>query len=164
SQLPAGLTGLLIAAIFSAGMSSLSTSVNSSATVLLSDYYRKLKKTELSERSAINFLRLSSLVIGILGIIVALAFNGVASALDTWWALASIFSGGILGLFLLGLMLKNIKPKTAMIAVGVGLLFILWTSLSPFFGFSSLFHANWVIVFGTLLIFGVGWGISTLKD
>lgn len=164
SQLPAGLTGLLIAAIFSAGMSSLSTSVNSSATVLLSDYYRKFSKTELSDSLSINFLRLSSLVIGILGIIVALAFNGVASALDTWWALASIFSGGILGLFLLGLMLKNIKPKTAMIAVAAGLIFILWTSLSPFFGFSSLFHANWVIVFGTLLIFGVGWGISVLRD
>jgi solute:Na+ symporter, SSS family len=159
-QLPAGLTGLLIAAIFSAGMSTLSTSINSSATVLLSDYYRKFSKTEVSESSSISFLRLSSLVVGLLGIIVALAFNGVASALDTWWALASIFSGGILGLFLLGLMVKNIKPITAIVAVGVGILFILWTSLSSLFGFESILHANWVVVIGTLLIFGLGWGIT----
>jgi SSS family solute:Na+ symporter len=39
--LPAGLTGLLIAAIFSAGMSTVSTSLNSSATIILSDYYKR---------------------------------------------------------------------------------------------------------------------------
>jgi SSS family solute:Na+ symporter len=162
-QLPAGLTGLLIAAIFSAGMSTLSTCINSSATVLLSDYYRKFSKTELSDNSSLSFLRLSSLFVGVLGILVGLAFNGVTSALDTWWALASIFSGGILGLFLLGLMIKNIKPKTAIIAVIVGLVFILWSSLSSLIGFTSFLHANWVVVIGTLLIFGVGWGISVLR-
>lgn len=164
NQLPAGLTGLLIAAIFSAGMSTVSTSINSSATVLLSDYYRKFSKTELSEKSSIVFLRSSSLVMGLLSIVVALAFNGVASALDTWWALASIFSGGILGLFLLGLLIKNISPKTALLAVAVGIVFILFTSLIPFFGIEPLIHSNWVVVIGTLLIFGVGWGWNKLKS
>lgn len=163
NELPIGLTGLLIAAIFSAGMSTVSTSINSSATVLLSDYYRKLKKAEVTEKSAIGFLRLSSILMGILSIVVGLAFNGAASALDTWWALASIFSGGILGLFLLGLLLKNITPKKALIAVGVGILFILWVSLAPFFGKETGLHANYVAIFGTLLIFIVGWGISLFR-
>ena len=161
--LPVGLTGLLIAAIFSAGMSTLSTSINSSATVLLSDYYRKFSASEVSEKSAITFLRLSSLMMGVLSILVALAFNGVTSALDAWWALASIFSGGILGLFLLGLVIKSITPKMAAISVGLGLIFILWTSLTPFIGGSIGIHANYVIIFGTLLIFGVGWFLTKIK-
>ncbi|AWV97023.1 sodium:solute symporter [Arcticibacterium luteifluviistationis] len=164
NELPVGLTGLLIAAIFSAGMSTVSTSINSSATVLLSDYYRKFSKTTVSEKASIGFLRLSSLVMGLLSIVVALAFNGVTSALDTWWALASIFSGGILGLFLLGLLIKNITPRTALIAVAAGLVFILFTSLLPFFGIAPIIHSNWVVVFGTLLIFGIGWGLSKLKS
>jgi SSS family solute:Na+ symporter len=161
--LPVGLTGLLIAAIFSAGMSTLSTSINSSATVLLSDYYRKFSSSEVSEKSAITFLRLSSLMMGVLSILVGLAFNGVTSALDAWWALASIFSGGILGLFLLGLLIKSISPKMAAISVGLGLIFILWTSLTPFICGTIDIHANYVIIFGTLLIFGVGWLLTKIK-
>jgi SSS family solute:Na+ symporter len=161
--LPVGLTGLLIAAIFSAGMSTLSTSINSSATVLLSDYYRKFSSSEVSEKSAITFLRLSSLMMGVLSILVGLAFNGVTSALDAWWALASIFSGGILGLFLLGLLIKSISPKMAAISVGLGFIFILWTSLTPFICGTIDIHANYVIIFGTLLIFGVGWLLTKIK-
>ena len=44
NNMPAGLTGLLIASIFAAGMSTISTSVNSSATVILNDYFKRRLK------------------------------------------------------------------------------------------------------------------------
>jgi solute:Na+ symporter, SSS family len=93
NNLPAGLTGLLIAAIFAAGMSTISTSVNSSATVILNDYFKKSIAPGSSEKSKMRILYLSTLIFSILSILIALALINVQSALDTWWKLASIFSG-----------------------------------------------------------------------
>jgi SSS family solute:Na+ symporter len=167
--LPIGMTGLLIASIFAAGMSTVSTSINSSATVILADHYQKYIDKNVSEKGSMKVLTFSSITMGILSIVVALAFNGVKSALDAWWALASIFSGGILGLFLLGYMCKNIKNIYAMIGVVVGVIVIGWMSLSPVFftdgigsNFKSPFHANLTIVFGTTAIFLTGFILSRL--
>ncbi|TDQ16527.1 SSS family solute:Na+ symporter [Algoriphagus boseongensis] len=168
-QLPAGITGLLIASIFAAGMSTVSTSINSSATVILSDHFKKYIHPDPSEKTSLKVLRLSSLGMGVLSILVGFAFNGVDSALDAWWALASIFSGGILGLFLLGLLSKTQKPQ-ALIAVVLGVLVIAWMSLSSNWvknGFpetlANPLHTNMTIVVGTLTIFVVGFGLGMLR-
>jgi SSS family solute:Na+ symporter len=167
SGLPAGLTGLLIAAIFSAGMSTVSTSLNSTATIILSDYYKKFFNRNADERTAMKVLRLSSMTTGLVGIAIALLLVGVESVLDAWWALASIFSGGMLGLFLLGFISKRSGKTEAMIGVTAGVLIITWMSLSPIYftsgailAFRSPFHTNLTIVFGTTVIFLVGFLIS----
>jgi SSS family solute:Na+ symporter len=169
SGLPAGMTGLLIAAIFSAGMSTVSTSLNSTATIFLSDYYKRYFNPDAGERSSMTVLHLSSLITGILGIIIALTLVGVTSVLDAWWALASIFSGGMLGLFLLGYISKKAKRSDAVTAVTAGVLLITWMSLSPVFfngdkliTFRSQFHANLTIVFGTMIIFLTGFILSNI--
>ncbi|MEX2592944.1 MAG: sodium:solute symporter [Anditalea sp.] len=167
--LPTGMTGLLIASIFAAGMSTVSTSINSSATVILSDHYQKYINKNVDNKGSMTVLTISSIIMGFLSILVALALNGVESALDAWWALASIFSGGILGLFLLGYMCKNIKKIYAVIGVILGVLVIGWMSLSPVIftdglwgSFRSPFHANLTIVFGTLVIFFTGFLLSRI--
>jgi SSS family solute:Na+ symporter len=167
--LPAGLTGLLIAAIFSAGMSTVSTSLNSSATIFLSDYYKRYFNKGADEKTSMQVLRISSFITGILGIGIALALVGVESVLDAWWALASIFSGGMLGLFLLGYISKKAKKTDAVIGVIIGAILISWMSLSPVYfnegrllAFRSPFHANLTIVFGTLIIFLVGFILGNL--
>jgi solute:Na+ symporter, SSS family len=166
NQLPVGVTGLLIASIFAAGMSTVSTSINSSATVILSDHFSKYIHSNPSEKLSLRVLRLSSLVMGLLSIVVGLAFNGVTSALEAWWALSSIFSGGILGLFLLGLLSKAKNPQ-AVFAVFLGVLVICWMSLSAILiqngmseAFANPLHTNMTIVMGTLTIFLVGFGLT----
>lgn len=161
--LPAGITGLLIASIFAAGMSTVATSINSTATIILSDYYKRYFHKDASEKSSMKVLYGSSLIFGVLGITVALALVGVESVLDAWWGLASIFSGGMLGLFLLGYLSKKVRNIDAVIGVIVGALIIIWMSLSPVFfkegamlAFRSPFHSNLTIVFGTLAIFLCG--------
>lgn len=167
--LPAGLTGLLIAAIFSAGMSTVSTSLNSTATIVLTDYYRKYFNRQASEKASMNVLRISSLLTGLLGIIIALMLVGVGSVLDAWWALASIFSGGMLGLFLLGFIVKKSGKTEAIIGVILGVILIVWMSLSPIVftegkltASRSPFHSNLTIVFGTTIIFLAGFLITSL--
>jgi SSS family solute:Na+ symporter len=170
NQLPAGLTGLLIAGIFAAGMSTVSTSINSSATVFLADHFKKYIHPNPSEILSLRVLRLSSLLMGALSILVGFAFNGVESALETWWALASIFSGGVLGLFLLGFILRKTTSRQAGFAVLGGVLVIGWMSLSIFLvanGFpeslSNPLHANMTIVMGTLTIFVIGFVLSSFR-
>lgn len=167
--LPAGITGLLIASIFSAGMSTVSTSVNSTATIILSDYYKRYFNKNASEKSSMRVLYLSSFIFGFLGIMTALALVGVESVLDAWWALASIFSGGMLGLFLLGYLSKKVRNIDAAIGVVIGVLVIVWMSLSPICfnegklpAFRSPFHSNLTIVFGTLAISLTGFLLAKL--
>jgi solute:Na+ symporter, SSS family len=169
--LPKGMTGLLIASIFAAGMSTVSTSVNSSATIILTDHVKKYINPSISEKREMQILMLASFVMGLLSIVVALAFNGVTSALDAWWALSAIFSGGILGLFLLAYVGKNIRQKFAAYGVILGVFIIGWMSLSPLIPdgsvwgtFRSPFHANLTIVFGTTAIFLVGFLLSALAN
>lgn len=160
--LPVGITGLLIAAIFAAGMSTVSTSVNSTATIILSDYYLRYVKNA-TEKSSMKVLYISSVIFGALGIIIALSLVGVESVLDAWWSLASIFSGGMLGLFLLAFLSKSVRNIDAVVGVIIGALVIIWMSLSPLYfnsenllAFKSPFHSNLTIVIGTLVIFLVG--------
>ena len=169
--LPVGMTGLLIASIFAAGMSTVSTSINSSATIILTDHVKRYLLPAISQKGEMKTLFIASFTMGILSIVVALAFNGVTSALDAWWALSAIFSGGILGLFLLGYVGKNIRQKFAAYGVILGVLIIAWMSLSPmipdgtFWGsFKSPFHANLTIVFGTTAIFLVGFLCSAVAN
>lgn len=157
--LPTGLTGLLVASIFAAGMSTVSTSITSGATVVLCDFYQKIKmKSDAGRPSSpsgrsgeVSFLRLSSIIIGLLGMTVALALVDVDSILDSWWKLSSIFSGGMLGLFLLGFISQKVRNVDAAIGVVCGFLVIAWISLG-----NSGIHEYLAIVFGTISIFLVG--------
>ena len=162
TKLPAGLTGLLIASIFAAGMSTVSTSLNSGATILLTDFFRP-EKRNLSSRRQMFILYLSTLSLTVAGVVIAILMIQVKSVLDAWWDMASVFSGGMLGLFLLGYFSRKATNMNAAIAVTVGVLVILWMSLSPLYFntegllcFKSRLHTQLTIVFGTMAIFLTG--------
>lgn len=170
NQLPVGLTGILIASVFAAGMSTVSTSVNGTATIVLNDYYKRYIHPDANNKKSMGVLYASSLIFGVLGVAVALAMISVKSALDAWWGLASIFSGGMLGLFLLGVLARKAKNVDAAIGVIIGVLLILWMSLSPIYFTEGLwlklqsgFHTNFTIVLGTTVIFLVGFLFSKRK-
>jgi SSS family solute:Na+ symporter len=170
--LPVGLRGLLIASIFAAGMSTVSTSVTSAATVILTDYvkpltqHRRLQHLEASpttNRRHVFVLRLSSVIVGALGSIVAIAMLGVKSIIDAWWILSSIFSGGMLGLFLLGIMPRRISRSAAFIGCLAGIFVIAWISLSKMWNLPGPhLHEYLAIVIGTTTIFLVGFLLSLL--
>lgn len=161
-QLPPGLTGLLISSIFAAGMSTVSTSINSSATVITTDYFRLSPGEPGSEKRSMKILYVSSSLFSVAGILAGIAMINVQSALDAWWKLASIFSGGMLGLFLLGYFAKRVNNSSAIAGVIAGIFVIFWISLSPslFTGplerFACPFHGYMAIAIGTTTIFLTG--------
>lgn len=185
-HLPPGLTGLLVAAVFAAAMSTVSTSLNSSATLLMTDYYRRFVNRDASERQCMLALYASTIVWGILGTGMALLLVRLTeSALDIWWTLSGIFGGGMCGLFLLGMISRRAKNPAAVTGVVVGIVTILWLTIPKTIdyllkqpaesgahelglslqhsmsGWLSPFHAFMIPVFGTLTILLVGLLVSS---
>lgn len=163
-QLPAGLTGILIASIFAAGMSTISTSFNSGATVIYTDYYQRFFENKSGKDHSMRVLYIASAGLSVLGMLIAIAMMNVKSALDAWWQLASIFSGGMLGLFLLGAFARRANQVGAITGVVAGLLLIVYLNVLPLFtsiGATAGLHNYLTIVLSTTLIFLVGFLIST---
>ncbi len=164
NHLPPGIGGLILAALAAAAMSTIDTSLNSSATITLRDLWTRLirRGQEPGESEAMKVLRISTIVWGVLGTSMALLLLGSGkNILDIWWQLSGIFAGGMLGLFLLGRIIPRAGNAAAIIGVVVGVLIIFWLtsgwvpdSLKP------ALHSNLTIVIGTLTIFGIGLLVS----
>ncbi len=167
-NLPPGITGLLVSSVFAAGMSTVSTSINSSATVIMSDYFRLSPDETGNEKKSMKILYISSALFSIAGILIAIAMINVQSALDAWWKLASIFSGGMLGLFLLGFFTKKVNNFAAITGIITGIIIIGWISLSPLIFTDSLrklacpLHGYMAIVSGTTAILITGFLVGIL--
>ncbi len=167
-RLPPGLAGLVIAALMAAAMSSIDTSLNSSATVILSDLYRGWLRRSVGDAEAMRVLYAGTIVMAALGVGTALAMIGVKSLLDAWWTLSGIFAGGVLGLFLLGFISRRADRPAAGTAVAIGVVVIFWMTLSPRLPadshLRSPFHTNMVVVAGTLAIFLVGLLVTKFRS
>lgn len=167
AKVPKGLVGLIIAAILSAAMSTVSSGMNSSATVFLKDIYQRYINPAPGPKKEMKVLYITTTVTGVIAIGFGMAMIGVKSVLDIWWELSGIFAGGMLGLFLLGVV-SRAKNTEAVAATLIGIVVILWMSLSKYFPESwqhlkSPMHVNMIIVVGTLSIFLAGTLFTRLK-
>lgn len=108
SQLPAGLSGLLIAGIFAAAMSSTEASMNSVATLLTADFYKKAFP-KVNEKQTLFFARAATLLLGLFvtGLALYMAQQGVSSLWDKFNTILGLFTGSIGGAFLLGIFTKK---------------------------------------------------------
>jgi SSS family solute:Na+ symporter len=164
-QLPPGVTGLVIAAICAAAMDS---NLNCTATLMLEDLYRRYLRPHAAEGESLWILRASTLLMGALSTVVGLAMQHVKTALDAWWQLAGIFSGGMLGLFLLGLISRRAGRVAGLAGLATGVLLILWLTFSPslpddFAAFRSPFHSLLTPVLGTMSVLAVGVAVSAIR-
>jgi SSS family solute:Na+ symporter len=168
NKVPTVFLGLIVAAILSAAMSTISSGMNASATVFTKDIYRRYFNTKASEKREFSMLYLSTIIFGLIGLSTGLAMIGIKSILDIWWELSGIFAGGMLGLFLLGLISKQTKSPEALIAVIIGVIVIIWLSFSgripdEYHLLKSSLHKNMIIVVGTLTIFLSGLLLTRFK-
>ena len=166
-ELPAGLAGLVVAAVFAASMDS---NLNSMATLTYADLYQRYWRPHAGQREALLVLRFATLTWGIICTGVGLAMVYAESILDVWWQMAGIFSGGILGLFLLGFISRRVTSRIAAVAVAVGILVILWATFSKtafwpqhFDSIRNPFNNLLTIVVGTLAILAIGLGCVRVR-
>jgi solute:Na+ symporter, SSS family len=137
-ELPAGVAGIVIAAIFAASMSSLDSSMNSVSTVMIFDFYRRWYP-EADDAQQLRVGRILTLALGLIGTATALAMAGVEIKFlfDVFNKILGLFGGALAGLFFLGIFCSRVGTGAALTAtvsgaVTVGALEVLnLTSESP---------------------------------
>jgi SSS family solute:Na+ symporter len=108
--LPAGLVGLILAAILSASMSSSSAELNALASVTVIDIYKRLGKQNTSERHYLIVSRLATVFWGFYAIAFAQFVKNIGSFIEAVNIIGSLFYGTILGIFLIGLPFFHENP------------------------------------------------------
>jgi len=120
-QLPIGIAGLIIAAVFAAAMSSLDSSLNSMSAVGVTDFYRRFSQN-VSEHAALVWARVLTILAGILGTCSALlmASLGVESLWQQYMKLIGLFGGGLVGIFALGIFTRRATGPGALVGAVTG--------------------------------------------
>lgn len=130
-ELPAGITGLLIAGVFAAAMSSLSSSVNSLASATAYDFWAPLAGARDDERRILRMGKVFTLVwAGLLigGAILFIPLSEGTSAVEVALAVASIVYGGLLGAFALGVLSVRADARSTVMGMiaGIGTVAAIW--------------------------------------
>ncbi|HEY6066611.1 MAG TPA: sodium:solute symporter, partial [Thermoanaerobaculia bacterium] len=149
-HLPSGLSGLVVAAIFAAAMSS---SLNSIAATAVSDLYRPLAP-DRGDRHYLLVSRWLTLVAGIAQIAVAVGIRHMTrSALDAALSVASILNGPVLGVFLLGAFSKRAGTAAAFAGMAAGLAAVVtvWLATPVAWPWYTLVGSASTLIVGSLL-------------
>lgn len=145
-QLPAGLAGLLIAAVFAAAMSTLSSVLNSLATVTVTDFYRKYFRPGASDRHYTRLAKLATLGWGLLAIGLALVADRLSnSVMLAALKAGGLFTGPVLGLFVAGIFLPHATANAAFTSALLG------QAMSLGCGFGTRLDSFWVLVLGCVV-------------
>lgn len=126
-ELPAGVTGILLAAIFAAAQSTLSTGINSVATSWVLDIQSIINPQMSSERQT-KIAQYISLGIGVLAIVVAifLASGDIKSAYEWFNSFIGLALGALVGMFVLGAFSKKANTKGAIVAFIVSAMVVIY--------------------------------------
>lgn len=156
SQLPAGIAGLLIAAIFAATMSTISSNINSVSTAFTVDIWKRLRPN-INDKGIVYTARITGIVSGIIGMVIAIlmATVNIQSLLDYFNTILGLLSGGIGGLFLMGIFFPRISAGNALagFVCGTTVVFLMnfYTDVNfLLFGFVSIAVS---VIVGLLLSF-----------
>ncbi|MGA7696589.1 MAG: sodium:solute symporter [Candidatus Sulfotelmatobacter sp.] len=155
SQMPHGISGLLIAAILAAAMSNLSAALNSLSSSTIMDFVLRLRP-QTDERARMRLSRLATFFWAILlfGLAI-LALHKVGRVVEVGLQIASVAYGAMLGVFLLGVLTRKTNQRGAMVGMlfGFGLELYLWRTHVPW---------TWWVLIGTIVTFTVGYTASLL--
>lgn len=149
-HLPTGMVGLVLAAIFAAAMSTLSSSLNSSAAAAVNDFYLPVAR-ETSDRRVLALSRGLTLVFGLLQMgIAVLAIRLSSRVVDEVLGIASFTNGLVLGVFLLGTFTR-VGQRAAFVGLAGGAALMLWIKLG------TAVNWQWYVLIGSMATTAVGW-------
>jgi len=155
-HMPHGISGLLIAAILAAAMSNLSAALNSLSSTTMMDFYVRFRP-QTSDRMQLKLSRGATFVWGVVLLVVAIASRGRGKVLETGLSIASVAYGGLLGVFLLGVLTRRAKQTGAIVGMlcGLALNIYIWKWTHVAF--------TWYVTIGATTTFIVGYLASLLE-
>ncbi len=171
TEFPPVLLGLIVAALAAAAMSSLDSDINAVATVVVEDYYDRVRPGA-SERNRLRAGKWTVVIMGTLCILAALQWIGVQSAIGFMFDLISVATAGVLGLFVLGILFRRATARGAFAGIVTCVLFTAWATFTavelPALGGTLLdlgpanypWNTKLIGVFSSLVLLAVGLAAS----
>ena len=153
-ELPAGMPGLLIAAIYAATMSTISSGINALTTATLVDFRNRFSKTQPDAHQSIRLARFVTVGYGAIVIVLAFVVERMGTLLEASNKAVGLVGGPLLGIFLLGFLSKRANGPGTVIGwlVGVCVLgFVCYTTAVSFL---------WYALIGCLVTMAAGWCAS----
>ena len=155
--LPAGIVGLIMAAILAAAMSSISSDINSLATVTVIDIYQRHIRKRAPDRHYLNAARVATVFWGAYAVVTAEFGKNLGALIEGINMVGSLFYGGLLGVFVLAFFFKRVGGNGAFVGVIAGEAAIFATA------FLSDIAFLWYNVIGCLVVIGAGVGFTALE-
>ena len=149
-QLPSGIAGLVIAALFAASMSSMDSSMNSAATAITTDFYRRFWP-RASDRACLNLARGATILLGGFGTVIALFLSKLNS--NSIWLLGQelvgLLGSGLAGLFVAGIFTRRTSSLGALLGYVASLVVLYFVKTSGavyFYLYLAIGTASCVVV------------------
>ncbi|MEC7188098.1 MAG: sodium:solute symporter [Pseudomonadota bacterium] len=155
-NMPAGLVGLIVAAILAAAMSSVAAELNSLSTATTIDFYARHVNPQGTDRELLRFARLSTFIWGLFSCVVATFVTNLGSLIEVVNTFGSFFYGSLLGVFVLAFAVPKANASGAFFGLLCGMLSV-W-AVSTFSNLAFL----WFNVVGTCATVLAGGSISYL--
>ena len=154
SQMPHGISGLLIAAVLAAAMSNLSAALNSLSSTSMMDFYLR-GNPQVDEKQKLRLSRISTLcwALVLFGLAV-LSLHKVSRVIEVGLSIASVAYGALLGVFLLGVLTRKANQSGAIVGMLCGFVVELYIWLY------TTVPWTWYVPIGTLITFAIGYLIS----
>ena len=175
TQLPTGVVGFIVAALISAAICSLSADLNSLAAVGVEDYYKKMKPNQ-TDKKYLSVSKLMVVLSGLLSVLIGCfyLFAGNEGVLGVIFTIYAIFSGGIVGIFMLGIFSARANRQGVNIGIIVCILFTAYAFLTStevgleghkkllldFGKYNFTHHKLMLGVYSHLIVIGVGYVAS----
>lgn len=156
-ELPAGVAGLVVAGIFAAAQSAISTSLSSTSTALVTDFLQRLGP----KRDDRHWLRTAQWLTAILGVVAVgfaalLAKVGIGSAFDAFQGILGLTTGGLAGVFLLGIFFKRANSTGVWAGIIASALCLAWVR------YDTKTHVYLYALIGIVVCVAVGYATSLL--
>lgn len=157
-----GLVGLMLAAILAAAMSTLSSSLNSSASALVNDFYLPARRTPLTPERALQVTRGMTIFFGLLQMAIGYCATFLAGAVvSNALTIAGFAAGLLLGVYALGVLTRSVGQSAALTGAAVGLCALVCVQfVAPAMGWKKLAFP-WLALLGAATTFAAG-GIVAL--
>ncbi len=149
-EMPPGVSGLIIAAIFAAAMSTLSGSLNSLSSSSVNDFYRNFIRPGREESHYFKASRFFTLGWGIALILVSFLARNWGEVLQAGLTITSFTMGSVLGIFLLGTLSRRPSETAGLAGMIAGLLALVGI------GWFTPLAWTWYVLIGTSTTVGVG--------
>jgi Na+/proline symporter len=156
-QMPIGIVGLILAAIFAAAMSTIAAELNSLSTATVIDFYRRLVRPEAPDAHYLQISRIATGFWGIFACIVAIWAAELGSLIEVVNRFGSFFYGSILGVFVLAIAFPRTTGTGAFVGLVGGMVTVGWVASSTDIAFL------WHNVVGVAAVVVVGSAVSALR-